>query len=115
MTTIGKHCVIAIRNIPNPDVLKKVEDVKPILDAIVQACDLHVVAEAGHQFTPHGVTYVHVLEESHMSIHTYPESSCCYMDIFCCNQAFEPARAIKIIKDSFNVADKDVHWQVLIR
>jgi S-adenosylmethionine decarboxylase len=112
---IGKHCIVCIRNIPNAKVLERLDTVHPILDAIVKECDLHVVGEAGHQFEPFGVTYVHVLEESHMSIHTYPETASCYMDIFCCNQAFQPERAIGVIKALFHVSDADVDWQVIVR
>ena len=112
---IGKHCVICVRNIPNAKVLERIETIKPLLDEIVRMCDLHVVAEAGHQFEPYGATYVHVLEESHMSIHTYPETQSCYMDIFCCNHAFEPVTAINVIIAWFQIKPTDIEWDVIVR
>jgi S-adenosylmethionine decarboxylase len=98
---IGKHCIITIENIQNTKILEKVEDVKPILDQIVKDCDLNVVNEAGHQFEPFGVTYVYVLSESHLSIHTYPENGTVYMDIFCCSESFDPNVALVSVENLF--------------
>ena len=104
MDIIGTHLVLTIREISDVSMLSKVETIKPLLDTIVAECDLHVVAEAGHQFTPFGATYVYVLEESHMSIHTYPEKNSAYMDIFCCNPDFDTARAIQVIRKVFGTS-----------
>ena len=102
---IGKHCLITIRNIPDERILERIETLKPLFDEIVQKCDLHVVSETGYQFEPVGATYVYVLSESHMSIHTYPENKSAYMDIFCCNLSFDQDAAYKIIKTFFKTDD----------
>ena len=98
---IGKHCMISIRDISNVERLKYVQTVEEILDGIAKECGLNVVAKAGHQFSPWGVTYVHVLAESHMSIHTYPENGTAYMDIFCCSPTFSPEKACSVIQNVF--------------
>jgi len=98
---IGKHCLITIRNVSDTSILEKFETLKPLFDTIVSSCNLHVVSQAGHQFTPVGATYVYVLSESHMSIHTYPETKSAYMDIFCCNLTFDHELAYNIIKKFF--------------
>ena len=97
---IGKHCIITIEDIENVSI-KNIEDVKPLLDTIIKDCKLNVVNEAGHQFEPYGVTYVYVLSESHLSIHTYPENATAYMDIFCCSSSFQPAEALISIQKVF--------------
>ncbi|QOZ73290.1 MULTISPECIES: adenosylmethionine decarboxylase [Bradyrhizobium] len=54
-----------------------------------------------HKFEPHGgVTGVALLAESHISIHTWPESSYAALDVFMCGSA-EPERTIPIIKATF--------------
>lgn len=88
MNSIGKHCMITLTNIKNTELLKKIDVVESLLDIIADKCKFNVVAKSGHQFEPVGVTFVHVLAESHMSIHTYPENSAAYMDIFCCSPEF---------------------------
>lgn len=35
-------------------------------------------------FSPHGVTSLVLLSESHAAIHTYPETGCLFFDIFTC-------------------------------
>lgn len=102
---IGKHCLITIRSIPDSKILERIESLKPLFDEIVKECDLHVVSETGYQFEPIGATYVYVLSESHMSIHTYPENNSAYMDIFCCNLSFNENKAFDIIKKFFKTND----------
>jgi S-adenosylmethionine decarboxylase len=63
-----------------------------------------VVGEAGHQFSPHGYTQVYLLSESHFSIHTYPETASCHIDIFCCNPDFDVAVARQAIQERFRPA-----------
>lgn len=113
MEPIGTHMLINIKDIPNPNVFNTIEGIKPLLDVVIEKCDLHVVSEAGHQFSPFGATYVYVLSESHMSIHTYPEKNTAYMDIFCCNPKFDCAAAAKIIKDTFET--NNVNYDVCYR
>jgi S-adenosylmethionine decarboxylase len=109
MDAIGTHVMMTIQNIPEPEFLNRIEGIKPLLDVIVRECNLHVVAEAGHQFEPFGATYVYVLEESHMSIHTYPEKARVYMDIFCCSPDFDPDNAARVVRMLFKTADVDSH------
>ena len=108
MDYVGVHMLITIRDVPDSTMLETVSAIKPILDTIVKKCYLHVVAEAGHQFEPYGATYVYVLSESHMSIHTYPEKRSAYMDIFCCNLGFDTSAACSLIKELFKTECVDV-------
>jgi S-adenosylmethionine decarboxylase len=43
-----------------------------------------VVTAAFHQFSPHGVTGMLLLEESHLSIHTWPEHGYAAVDLYTC-------------------------------
>src|SRR5690606_21002118 len=49
----------------------------------------HVV----HRFTPHGVTALGLLAESHISIHTWPERGYVACDVFTCGDRTDPERA----------------------
>jgi S-adenosylmethionine decarboxylase len=111
--TVGTHIVLTVRNLPNPSILETIEGVKPKLERIILKCDLHVVAEAGHQFEPVGATYVFVLSESHMSIHTYPELNTAYLDIFCCSSTFDPLYAVTTVSTEFET--NDIDYKILTR
>ena len=43
-----------------------------------------------NKFEPQGVTAIALLSESHLSIHTWPESSYSAVDIFTCGQNMKP-------------------------
>jgi S-adenosylmethionine decarboxylase proenzyme len=99
--TVGTHILLNVYHIPDIDLLRYLERGLPILRNIVNELQLHVMNEAGHQFHPYGYTYAFVLSESHFTIHTYPEYQSCYIDIFCCNDSFNPVHAINYIKNAF--------------
>ena len=46
-----------------------------------------------NKFEPHGVTVIALLAESHISIHTWPESNYSAVDIFTCGQNMLPELA----------------------
>jgi S-adenosylmethionine decarboxylase len=54
-----------------------------------------------HRFEPNdGISGVAVLAESHISIHTWPETEYAALDIFMCGQA-RPERCIEILLEAF--------------
>lgn len=111
--TVGKHLILRVNNVAEKCVLEQLEEGKPLLEQIIHACNLHVVNEVGHQFAPSGYTYIYLLSESHMSIHTYPEYMQLYMDIFCCNMNFNQILAIEMVKSLFKTDSVD--WELIVR
>ncbi|MGH3729896.1 MAG: adenosylmethionine decarboxylase, partial [Micromonosporaceae bacterium] len=53
---------------------------------------------------PQGVTAVVLLAESHMSIHTWPESGYAAVDVFTCGDQMRPERAVEQIRDHLGAA-----------
>jgi S-adenosylmethionine decarboxylase proenzyme len=98
---VGVHLLVNVYGVTNIENLEWLTKGKPLLDEIVKNNYLNVVSETGHQFNPVGYSYAYVLSESHFTIHTYPEFSSCYIDIFCCNPSFNTDRAIRIIKQVY--------------
>lgn len=55
-----------------------------MVDAIAQL-QLTVVAQVEHQFPdPPGITAMVLLAESHVTIHTFPESGVATLNLYCC-------------------------------
>ena len=46
-----------------------------------------VVATEFHRFSPHGVSGVVVIAESHLAIHTWPEHGFAALDLFTCGES----------------------------
>ena len=51
------------------------------------------IETAFHRFQPHGVSGVVVIEESHLSIHTWPETGYAAMDFYTCGDHTDPWEA----------------------
>lgn len=48
---------------------------------------------SSHKFSPHGVTAIALLAESHISIHTWPENGMAVCDVFTCGDHTMPESA----------------------
>jgi S-adenosylmethionine decarboxylase len=56
-----------------------------LLDRIVAAMDLHVISTAVHVFPgAGGVTALYLLAESHLTVHTFPETCAATLNAYCC-------------------------------
>lgn len=111
---IGVHGMFVLKNIDGT-ILERMDTVVPRLWKVANECQLTVVAESGYQFEPFGVTYILVLAESHLSIHTYPEKNAAYIDLFCCNLHFDMNCAVTALANHFHVAIEDIDWKMITR
>ena len=56
-----------------------------LLDRIVAAMELRVVSTAVHVFPgAGGITAMYLLAESHLTIHTFPETGTATLNAYCC-------------------------------
>ena len=58
-----------------------------------------------NKFEPQGVTAIALLAESHISIHTWPESNYSAIDIFTCGQNMEPELASQYLIDALKAEE----------
>ena len=100
MTTISHHYLIELRRVTSD----KLDDIVFVRNALVDA-----VREGGagylddvfHKFSPQGVSGVVVISESHVSIHTWPESGYAALDVFTCGDPGIGKRVTKLIIEKF--------------
>ncbi|MEQ9606240.1 MAG: adenosylmethionine decarboxylase [Kiloniellaceae bacterium] len=94
----GTHLIVDLWGAERIDDLAYVEDtLRECVDA-AEATLLHIHL---HHFTPNdGISGVAVLAESHISIHSWPESGYAALDIFMCGGA-KPHRAVAVLRDRF--------------
>ena len=62
--------------------------------AALGQAEMRVLGEYHHRFSPHGLTAVWILGESHCALHTYPEHNFLAVDCFTCGDAGDPAAMI---------------------
>ena len=66
---------------------------------------LHLIS---NKFDPQGVTAIALLAESHLSIHTWPESYYSAVDIFTCGQNMQPEIASQyLIENLLRIIDRN--------
>ena len=71
-----------------------------ILNRAAKLAKATVLNLISNKFEPHGVTAIALLSESHISIHTWPESNYSAVDIFTCGQNMMPELASKYLIES---------------
>jgi S-adenosylmethionine decarboxylase len=60
-------------------------DINALLADAIAQLHLSVVTQAEHQFPdPPGITAMVLLAESHLTIHTFPESGVATLNLYCC-------------------------------
>ncbi|MFC1864119.1 adenosylmethionine decarboxylase [Thermodesulfobacteriota bacterium] len=75
--------------------------IRSILIKAIEACGATMLSIDLHTFSPNGgVSGVAVLQESHISIHTWPEFDYAAVDVFVCGR-IDPHSAVEILKTEF--------------
>lgn len=65
--------------------MRSADELQEVCERLTRQAGLSVVGAYFHQFVPQGATGTLVLAESHVAIHTWPESGMVTLDIFVCN------------------------------
>ncbi len=82
-----------------------------VLEAIlIKAAELAgatVVQSCFHQFSPHGLSGVVVIAESHLAAHTWPEHQAMCIDLFSCSQRINVQVAIDFIAEKIQAGKVD--------
>lgn len=60
-----------------------------------------VVAQSFHEFKPFGVSGAVIIQESHYTIHTWPEHGYAAVDLFYCGGTVAVHRAVEVLRERF--------------
>ena len=63
-----------------------------------------VVAESFHEFKPWGVSGAVIIQESHYTIHTWPEHGYAAVDLFYCGGTVHVDKAVDVLRERFKPA-----------
>jgi S-adenosylmethionine decarboxylase len=94
--TLGLHILADLYGVEF-DKIDHVEDVRDLLEGAVKYANLSKLSSHFHQFYPHGATGVILLEESHISIHTWPEHGYAAIDVYTCGGKEKTFKAMEYI------------------
>ena len=102
--TVGKHCILELYNCDSA----KLDDEAFLRTAITSAAKragatlLNLIT---HRFEPQGVTGLALLAESHISIHTWPESGYAAVDVFTCGDHTMPEMACQVLAEELSAGN----------
>lgn len=95
----GSHIIMDLHGCDS-DKLDDMDFCKETLEKAAIAANATIVKTAFHKFAPQGVTGICLVQESHLSIHTWPECGFAAIDIFMCGNEGDPQKARKYIRDA---------------
>jgi S-adenosylmethionine decarboxylase len=96
-STEGIHYILDVWN-PKENILNDFAYLQYILETSLNISKANIVSFQHKIFQPSGLTILYLLEESHASIHTYPEEGYAAIDIFTCG-SIDPKNAISYLLD----------------
>jgi S-adenosylmethionine decarboxylase proenzyme len=76
--------------------------------AAIQKSGATVCNIQGKLFSPNGITILALLEESHASLHTYPEEGAVFFDVFTCGNKCNPLEAVEMLRAAFRPTEEKV-------
>lgn len=97
-TCLGRHIIAEFTGCTH---LNDSEILEPVLREAAVAAGATVLSVTVHTFEPFGMTGVAVLQESHISVHTWPEYGYVSIDIYTCGERLRLDEALKVLKDFF--------------
>jgi S-adenosylmethionine decarboxylase len=106
VNTVGKHCILELYDCD----CARLDDEDFLRSAISNAAlraGATLLQLISHRFQPHGVTGLALLAESHISIHTWPESGYAAVDVFTCGDHTMPETACRVLVDELR-AEKHI-------
>ena len=83
MENLGKHCTLEVYGVKD-DLLDDLQFIDQTLRQAAIISGATILDSVFHKFDPQGITFILLLAESHISIHTWPEKGCAAIDIYTC-------------------------------
>lgn len=78
-----------------------------LLEDAARAANVTIVQSVFHQYSPQGITGVVIIEESHLSIHAWPEYAYASVDFYTCGDG-KPENALKVIENVLQAGRTEV-------
>lgn len=80
------------------DFLNDAWSLENILKQAATVAGATVIKSFVHQFSPHGVSGVVIIAESHVAIHTWPEYGYAAIDVFTCGDTMNPIDCVEYLQ-----------------
>lgn len=85
---LGKQYLVEFYNC-NKELLNNTEKIRLIMEQAADTIGATIIDSKFHRFTPHGVSGMVLIAESHLAIHTWPEYGYAAFDLFTCSSKID--------------------------
>lgn len=82
---------------------------KEVAEIAVRKSGSNAIKSTEHGFEPHGYTLLMVLENSSLSLHTWPEEKFISVEIFTCGVDCVPLKGLEYLIDLFKPRETKIH------
>jgi len=104
---IGRHLIVEYYDCPT-DILDNLSLIESHMQEAANESGAHIRSVNFHKFEPLGVSGVVIIEESHLTIHTWPKIGYAAVDIFTCGDSIDPWKAHEALKNKLQAKDAQV-------
>lgn len=101
--SLGSHLLIELFGCDGTS-LEKDDTVGEAMVAAANVSEATIVADCFKEFKPYGVSGAVIIQESHYTIHTWPEHGYAAVDLFYCGGTVKVRRAVELLQDRFKPA-----------
>ncbi len=98
--SLGSHLLVELFGC-DKDALKTEEVVGKAMTDAAHHSEATVVADSFHEFKPWGVSGAVIIQESHYTIHTWPEHGYAAVDLFYCGGTVHVDKAVDVLRERF--------------
>lgn len=110
---LGTHFIVDLSGAKNLDQTDDEYVTQILLHKIALSSGATPLKYSYHLFQPKGITATLILSESHVSIHTYPESQKVFLDVFTCGENCIPQNSLSVIKEFFD--PENISYKIISR
>jgi S-adenosylmethionine decarboxylase len=107
MEALGKHILAEFYNC-NPSLINDEAHVEELFLKTAKDSGATVINWNFHKFSPHGISGVVVISESHLTIHTWPEYGYCAVDVFTCGDKIDNRLCLTMLEKGLGAGQTSV-------
>lgn len=101
LAPVGLHCILELYDCP-AHLLNNGSLLQRLLRDAADYANSTFLDSLIHEFAPQGITALALLAESHISIHTWPETGFAAVDVFTCGEHTDPEKACHFLIDQLH-------------
>nr|WP_200774459.1 adenosylmethionine decarboxylase [Peptoclostridium litorale] len=101
MEQLGRHIIAEFYNCDR-EIVNNHALVEQYMNEAAEAANATIVTSDFHMFNPWGVSGAVIIQESHLTIHTWPEYGYAAVDLFTCGDSVNPWVAFEYLAEKFD-------------